>query len=113
MSHVTEIPPGTSVYTGSPQSLLLDLDTEAAVKHFVFMLGVVHRHVRSVRVWKSKSKGTHAEVVWAQEFESDIERFFLQLLLGSDPFRELHNWERGPSWLGDVLFKPFKPKEEL
>lgn len=114
MSEKTKVPAGTTVYRGEPDELLLDLDTESAVKHFVRALQRLNEPIRSLRIWKSRRKGVHAVVRLWRELGIH-EQLFLQLFLGSDPWREMHNYEGSstyiPHHLGNVLFKPVKREE--
>lgn len=100
-------------------SLLLDLDTKEAVAQFHQNLALVDEShgVEHVRVWKSRSKGTHA-VVRLKSRPRDHELIALQLILGSDPVREYCTLKdlRDCQTLvehSNVLFKPIGHMERF
>ncbi len=106
-----EPPPGCELFRG--EGLLLDLDTLEAVQQFQRNLTLVDEShgVEKVRVWKSRSKGTHAFVVLKVLPTDPYERACLQLILGSDPVREYCNMkdvrDHNKSYYDtNVLFKP-------
>jgi len=101
-------PEGTIQLYAQPDEALLDLDTEAQVRQFAELLGLVDQFwgVGRVKIWPSRSKGVHAQVQIQAPLEPE-QLFVIQAALGSDPKRELLYLARrrmGVDW--NVLFKP-------
>lgn len=106
-----EPPPGCKIFKG--EGLLLDLDTKESVIQFQKNLSLIDElyGVEKVRVWKSRSKGTHAFVQVKTLPRDPFELFSAQLILGSDPVREycsIKDWKDHGIKPADsnVLFKP-------
>lgn len=82
---------GMEVIDGTDHTLLLDLDNEAAIAQYHRMLPYMKQFGAALHPdeWASKSgKGRHVRI-WLDKPATIHERIALQLLLGSDPFREM------------------------
>ena len=103
---------GFKVYRGRPNRLLLDLDNDNYQAGLID-LEFVEKFIglTEIKRWDSKSGNTH--VIYELDRELTVpERLVLQLLLGSDPKREMYCLAR--FWEGQVepslLFRPKRSK---
>ncbi|HET9285660.1 MAG TPA: hypothetical protein VFR24_27220 [Candidatus Angelobacter sp.] len=98
------------IIRSDPITLLLDLDTEAALAQYERVLPIVKAEfsINYIEKWKSKSGNTHIAITLSDPFPFE-ERLALQAALGSDGVREalslkcLLNKCTEPS----ILFRPF------
>ena len=101
---------GFEIIEGGPRTLLLDLDSDEALRTYEEMLDLAHQYfgAKEKERWRSKSgKGWHIIL------ETDVsligaERIALQACLGSDLKRELLSVADFASGIEEpsVLFKP-------
>jgi hypothetical protein len=112
---------GLSIVRGTPDTLLLDLDTDQHKAQFAAMLPLIRSTVGVAKVvdeWVSRSGvGRHVVIKLDRQLTA-TERILLQMALGSDPEHELLSLTTG-IWEGNteptVLFRPACPapvKEE-
>jgi hypothetical protein len=101
---------GFTIYTGSPTTLLLDIDDDESLKHYTSMLKSVQQvlSVSETTRWKSKSGNTHIVLELSKELDVTA-RIALQMVLGSDRKRGLY--ELLHVILGANPIALFKPKE--
>lgn len=107
---------GFTVYQGDPRTLLLDLDTKEAIRHFDSitcpLAGLVEFKVKER--WASKSGiGEHVIIVLNEPL-AIMERLFLQACLGSDALHELLSFFTGVkegNMEPSVLFRP--PQKQI
>lgn len=80
---------GFEVVIADSRTILLDIDTAAALNQYDRVMPVVREHfpIRSVVEWLSKSGGLHARIVLADELAAPA-RYALQAMLSSDGIRE-------------------------
>ncbi len=102
---------GFEIVRGTPNTLLLDLDTKADREHFDNAWKCLRSFlaVKITRRWPSKSgKGEHIEILLPEELPV-VERLLIQACLGSDRLHEMLSLCTGV-WNGNdsptVLFKP-------
>jgi hypothetical protein len=100
---------GFIVVRSTPKTLLCDLDSGAAEDQFWDNINQVDRFHQIIRIesWKSKSGKKHIHVELEEGLEVP-ERLILQLMLGSDPMRELLGLQRYRNGCNEpsLLFKP-------
>lgn len=79
---------GYKVVTGTPSTLLLDLDNVAAVNQYFKISEMLDEKnpdlIQEEEGWKSKSGNIHMVLKLGQALDL-LDRLFLQQLLGSDP----------------------------
>jgi hypothetical protein len=86
---------GQVVVVPRNNELFVDLDTEESITLFKERIKEISRYVGiKYSLLPSKSGNKHGYVELDRNINSDYERLFLQLLLGSDPIRELLSWGR-------------------
>lgn len=81
---------GFTVVRSDARTLLLDLDTHAALEQFYRVLPVVEEHytIMDETRWRSKSGNTHVKLTLAAPLPI-MERYALQAALGSDGVKEV------------------------
>lgn len=104
---------GFDVVEANEDTLLLDLDTPAALAQFKRVLPIVQEHFGAgvPERWKSKSGNTHVRIPLADPLVHTA-RYLLQAALGSDGVREaLHLVQRVNGCAEPcVLFRPTDKK---
>lgn len=107
---------GLDVILPNPNQLFVDIDSEDALAIFVNRVGEIRKWVDLDYLVNSSPSGRkghyHIYVTLTRNITSENERILLQLLLGSDPSREVMSWARvvaGNS--APTLF--FEKKEEI
>lgn len=108
---------GNTIVYGSNSTLTLDFDDVAPEQHeellgqvnekVGFIMRVFNRgaHVEYQHWVSSSGNGLHVTVHFVDTVISIPERIFLQLFLGSDPIRELLNWN-------DVFYTGLSPNDQ-
>ena len=89
---------GLDVVLPDDDELFIDLDTPEANEQFHKRIEDIEQFVKTIYVIRPSQSGdpgrNHAYVKLQRPVQSQHERMLLQILLGSDPTRELLSWAR-------------------
>lgn len=89
---------GLVVREARARELLIDIDSEPALTAFHRLIAAFRAHESAVYSWALSPSGEpghyHVTVTLDRELVDETERILLQVLLGSDPMRELLAWRR-------------------
>lgn len=105
---------GLEVVKASGNTLLLDLDTDAAYEQYLRVLPTVEQYFGVVvgEEWRSKGGNRHVRLRFVNEYEPYV-RYALQAALGSDGVKEVLTLirERNGCEAASILFKPAQAPE--
>ena len=76
--------------------LQIDLDSDCSSKKLASLLYVLNKQIgyKKFSKYQSKTKGNYHIIVTLKRKLPALERILWQAILGSDPFREAHNYAR-------------------